>query len=316
MENSKNEILKKLIKRVPKGYLIPAVNNRASYMHLIQTYSPIKVLDIGTGSVGIYLAILALYYPHIKRFGIESNLDSYNNALKCLTELNMDVQLQCCNEIPLEWINTIDFVICNPPFYSSKEAIVDSKNLKLESTSTFNFNGKDFEMIYNGGEVEFIKPFIHALLNSKSLKWFSVQFGFKSSITKLIQHLKFIQSLFGLHLRVKTHKIAFKTVRYVVVFQFILKKPFKCQQKLTESQFNSLILELNNIGSIDSEGNTTTCLISLNSWSRQFKRSPMVLTSKFQSYFTIERQEYDFLIQGDGLSKSFYQYFKHKYKIT
>ena len=313
MKNS--EILRRLLDMVPMGYLRPAIGNRADYIHIIQQYSPKNILDIGTGSVAIYLVLLELHYPEVNRFGIEKNLDSYNNALEALSSLGLSSEIAHCSEIPKHWINKIDFIICNPPFYKSQDHITASK-LNKGAIDKLEFNGLPHELITDGGEVEFLKSIINQTLIARNLEWCSAMFGFKSSIEEIKKYLKYIQQIFGLHLTVHQHKISYRTIRWVLVWKFKLKRSFIEYCSMTDSQLLCVISEMEIYGRLDNDGSTKTTILRVNKWNRVFKRKESTLNSRFSSAFSLTQiSKNDFIISGDGLSKSFWRYVCARYQL-
>ena len=313
--------IKRALDMVPDGFLRPAIQNRAAYIHLIQKYNPKSILDIGTGSIAIYLLILQLYYPNIRTFGTENNQQSYNNALMIVKEFNLNSFIEHSSIIPMKWLNEIDFIICNPPFYKSESDILHSKSIK-QDIPKLAFQGKPHELITQGGEVEFIKSIINQSLHSRSLQYCSAMFGFKSSLILIKKYLKFIQSMFGLHLTIHQHSIYYtRTARWVLVWKFCLKGPFTLYYQLSKQQLEDVsALMLDHGEELDKDGSTTTCLLSKNTWSRQFTRHPnYTLKSRFKSVLTIQAVYYNnndlFMITGDGLGKSFWMFIVFKLQI-
>eukprot|EP00835_Amoeboradix_gromovi_P006959 NODE_960_length_2743_cov_0.177005.p1 type:complete len:331 gc:universal NODE_960_length_2743_cov_0.177005:279-1271(+) len=312
-----NKVIARVLKMVPDGYLIPAVQNRIDYINILQKYNPRNVLDFGTGSVAIYLVLIEIYYPNIDRYGIEKDESSFNNALRVLNELNFQSMIQLSSNIPLKWYRIIEFIICNPPFYKNQDQI-ESSNAAKSATTKLQFNGKPFEIICEGGEVQFMKNVINQSLMCIKLRYCSCMFGFKSSSEEIKYYIKYVQQVFGLHATIHHHKIAYKTIRWVLVWSFVLKRSFTEFCTLNESKLELIIKEIEAHGQLDIDASTYSALLSSNTWSRKFKRHPSELKSHFQSAFTISRNDLknEFIVTGDGLSKSFWRYLCTKLNIS
>lgn len=97
--------------------------------------------------------------------------------------------------IPLDkaGVESVDFTMTNPPFYSSEKEMNDSlakKNLPPSSACT----GAPVEMVTEGGELAFVTRILDESLQLKNkVRWYTAMFGFLSSVTgfvyKLQEHL-------------------------------------------------------------------------------------------------------------------------------
>lgn len=70
----------------------------------------------------------------------------------------------------IDWRRTtsgIDFTMCNPPFYASREEVLQSTEAKEFSPSAV-CTGADNEMITPGGEVAFVATMVKESIQSKS----------------------------------------------------------------------------------------------------------------------------------------------------
>ena len=78
--------------------------------------------------------------------------------------------------------NSIDFTICNPPFYSSAEELITSAALKSRPPHSA-CTGAEIEMVTPGGEVSFVGRIIEESCNLKGrVQWYSIMLGKFSSI--------------------------------------------------------------------------------------------------------------------------------------
>ena len=86
--------------------------------------------------------------------------------------------------------NSIDFTICNPPFYSSAEELITSAALKSRPPHSA-CTGAEIEMVTPGGEVSFVGRIIEESCNLKGrVQWYSSMLGKFSSIGSVIEQLK------------------------------------------------------------------------------------------------------------------------------
>ncbi|KAK0553286.1 hypothetical protein OC845_001286 [Tilletia horrida] len=92
-----------------------------------------------------------------------------------------------------------DFTMCNPPFYSSKQDMLDSAKGKAKGASAV-CTGTDGEMIFEvensqgaGGEVGFVKRMMDesfGLEHRSQVLWFTSMLGRLSSVDTLLDHLQ------------------------------------------------------------------------------------------------------------------------------
>lgn len=221
----------------PTENLCPAIPGRADYIHHMAdllgaktkvdpTAKPITCLDIGTGASCIY-PILGVTEYKWNCIGTDIDTKSLNSA-KRIVDLNpklhgkISLRLQQNpNQIfkgIIEKGDTIDITICNPPFHSSLEEAEKGtrrkvRNLKAKSQKPIprNFSGKHSELIYEGGEYQFIKNMI---LESKDFaqqcKWFSSLVSKQSNLKPLI---KILNSVMPSDIKKITIKTGNKTSR-------------------------------------------------------------------------------------------------------
>lgn len=199
----------------PDENLCPPIPGRADYLHYIADLlaenndgkipegEKIKCLDIGTGASCIYPIIGIGEYnwnfiaTDIDEKALQScqNIVDKNSLLKDKIELRFQKNL---NHIFTGIINEkdkIDVSICNPPFHESKEAALKSNQRKVTNLSgkydkNFNFSGNSNELIYEGGEIQFIENMIReSSIYSKNIMWFSTLVSKQSNLHKIDQYL-------------------------------------------------------------------------------------------------------------------------------
>jgi len=172
---------------IPADYLCPPIPGRADYIHhiadllcsnnygKIPTGSKIKCLDIGVGANCVYPIIGNKEYgwsfigSEIDPTAIENiaNLKENNLFLKDVIDVRLqsnpkDIFTGILNEGEI-----IDFVICNPPFHSSREEAeagtlrkLSNLNQKVVRKVNLNFGGQNGELWCEGGEERFARKMI------------------------------------------------------------------------------------------------------------------------------------------------------------
>ncbi len=172
---------------IPKGYLCPPVPGRADYLHylsdLMADYNngrpprgqKLRCLDIGVGANCIY-PIIARRLFDWSVVGSDIDTVALNSARKIINNnqlLKGHVELRQQknkNHILKGVFSTdeyFDCVISNPPFYTSREAAMTTKNRKIKNLSSYdnkqdqnNFGGQANELWCEGGEKWFISQMI------------------------------------------------------------------------------------------------------------------------------------------------------------
>ncbi|MFD2599567.1 23S rRNA (adenine(1618)-N(6))-methyltransferase RlmF [Sphingobacterium corticis] len=191
--------------------LCPPIPGRADYIHyvhdLLQSENkPLHVLDVGTGSSLIYPLIGASLYPWTF-VATDTNEQSLDNAYEVLDsnpdlKARIKLRLQRQSENILEGIirpnDQFDLIICNPPFYSSREQhwkTVVSKHEKLHKGKDLpvqNFGGLANELWCKGGEKAFITQMIYDSLRYKGqLLWCTALVADKAHLKPLIAVLEY-----------------------------------------------------------------------------------------------------------------------------
>ncbi|UYW00383.1 23S rRNA (adenine(1618)-N(6))-methyltransferase RlmF [Flavobacterium agricola] len=202
---------------IAKTNLCPPVPGRADYIHYvadvlaensgeIPTGKRVKILDIGTGASLIYPIIGVTTYnwefvcSEVDKASI-TNVNMIIERNKILKQ-NVTVRLQDNKRNILKGVllpgEYYDFVICNPPFYKSKEEATFQNNkkstnlgLKTNGKATPNFSGQNNELWYEGGEKAFITNMIYESVHFKGQSlWFSSLVSNKDSLKTLNIHLK------------------------------------------------------------------------------------------------------------------------------
>ncbi|GAB1194297.1 hypothetical protein APSETT444_003541 [Aspergillus pseudonomiae] len=93
--------------------------------------------------------------------------------------------------IPLEKLEVegLDFTMCNPPFYTSREELVSSAQAK-ERPPFSACTGAEVEMVTQGGEVAFVSRMIEESLRLRQkVLWYTSMLGKLSSVSILVEKL-------------------------------------------------------------------------------------------------------------------------------
>ncbi|KAH0612627.1 uncharacterized protein H6S33_009007 [Morchella sextelata] len=214
------ELTKCLLKRdfgltvdLPEDRLCPTVPNRLNYVLWMQDlidstsggptddYDPgrkVVGLDIGTGASCIYPLLACASRPGWHMYG--SDIDAASlRAARSNTALNADLiggritVLESTPDGPLfpPDIETLDFTMCNPPFYGSAAdhaASAAAKALPPSSACT----GSAAEMVYaGGGEVGFVARIIEESWNrGGDTTWYSSMVGKLASLAPLVESVR------------------------------------------------------------------------------------------------------------------------------
>ncbi|BGP58034.1 hypothetical protein JCM8202v2_005691 [Rhodotorula sphaerocarpa] len=169
---------------------------------------PVTGLDIGTGASAIY-PLLAVRYAaspaardvgRVRMLATDIDAESLQYARDNVARNKEDDSMSIHQVEPggpifpsavTESATSIDFTMCNPPFYSSAEEIASSQAGK-ERLPFAACTGAENEMITPGGEVAFVARMIDESLHLgvSKIRWFTSLLGKYSSIAPLIERLE------------------------------------------------------------------------------------------------------------------------------
>ncbi|MFC6268553.1 23S rRNA (adenine(1618)-N(6))-methyltransferase RlmF [Frigoriflavimonas asaccharolytica] len=201
----------------PAENLCPPIPGRADYLHYVADLlkennfgrmpnkGNITALDIGTGASCIYpiIGVAEYSWDFIATDTDSKSLESAAKIIKNNTILEDKVQLRLqgnSNHIftgILENNEKIDICICNPPFHESEEAAEKASRRKLINLSTekvenfaLNFSGNSQELIYPGGEIQFIENMIReSKIYAKNIGWFTTLVSKNSNLSRIYKLL-------------------------------------------------------------------------------------------------------------------------------
>lgn len=201
---------------MPKTNLCPPIPGRADYIHYIAdllaetnnnqipTGKRVKILDLGIGANAIYPIIGVAEYDW-EFIGSEVDNDSIKTAKNIIEnnpflKNNVSIRKQENKRNILKNIiqekEYFDVIICNPPFFKSKEEVLSKTSQKLRNLGkeingkpVQNFSGQNNELWCEGGEKAFITNYIY---ESKHFKTQAIWF---TTLVSNKEHLKPLQSL-------------------------------------------------------------------------------------------------------------------------
>ncbi|KAK4990510.1 hypothetical protein LTR66_006783 [Elasticomyces elasticus] len=246
------QLTKSLLKRdfgvsieLPDDRLCPPVPVRYNYVHWIQSlldttsdryddrYDPdrkVLGLDIGTGASCIYPLLATSTRPQWRMFGTEVDSHSLDYAEHNvhLNDLEDRISLRrsTCDGplIPLGalGLKQINFTICNPPFYSSKDDMESGHASKAVPPSAV-CTGAEIEMICEGGDAGFVCRMIdESLVLRDRVQWYTSMLGKLSSLHTVVARLK---EAGVKNWAITVLRAGSKTRRWAVGWSFVDRRP-------------------------------------------------------------------------------------------
>ncbi|RCI08986.1 hypothetical protein L249_5016 [Ophiocordyceps polyrhachis-furcata BCC 54312] len=192
---------------LPDDRLCPPIPNRHSYILWLKglldtsSYNPpgqrLVGLDIGTGASCIYPLLGCVQRPW-SFIATDIDIQSLAWARKNvqLNKLDPRIRVIDCQAdddlIPLRrlGLDSIDFVMTNPPFYASEAEMLESARRKARPPWTA-CTGSRTEMVVEGGEVAFVGRMLdESLVLGRRVRWYSAMVGFYASVITLVGRLK------------------------------------------------------------------------------------------------------------------------------
>jgi len=194
--------------------LTPGIPGRADYIHYLADFltsksialDKVTCLDIGTGASCIYPIIGVVEYGW-KFIGTDIDAKSLRYAQKICDENDqllkkVELRLQKKPHHILDGVinvdDHIDITLCNPPFYASIDEAESHNARKTRNVNkgktkqgARNFRGHPHELIYQGGELGFIKQMIkESSRYKKNVKWFSSLVSKSKNLNPILAALK------------------------------------------------------------------------------------------------------------------------------
>ncbi|GLI79717.1 hypothetical protein PoHVEF18_008057 [Penicillium ochrochloron] len=197
---------------LPNDRLCPPVPNRLNYIIWVQdlldtaagtvkdSYDPdreVVGLDVGTGCCSIYPLLGCKTRPKWKFVATDIDEQNARTAKENVVRNELESRIQIVKTdpegplFPIDEFNqkTLDFTMCNPPFYTSQEEMLSSAETKSHVPFSA-CTGAAVEMIAPGGEVEFVTRMINESLHLQDrIPWYTSMLGKLSSVTTLVELL-------------------------------------------------------------------------------------------------------------------------------
>lgn len=201
---------------LPADRLCPPVPNRhnyilwlkdlldstsASYTETYETERKVTGLDIGTGASLIYPLLGCAQRPGWSFVATDIDAESLVSARANAHANGLDSRIRVVDRaggasnalIPLdelEDLDTLDFVMTNPPFYASDDELLDLAARKAQPPHSA-CTGAAVEMVCEGGEVAFVGRMVEeSLVLRDRVQWYTAMLGKQSSLETLIERLR------------------------------------------------------------------------------------------------------------------------------
>jgi 23S rRNA (adenine1618-N6)-methyltransferase len=202
----------------PDENLCPPIPGRADYIHYVADLvaetnngtvpigDKITCLDIGLGASSIYpiLGITEYGWRFVgtdidaKSIASARHISNANESLKGKIDCRLQKDPTHIFEGVLNKEDKIDVTLCNPPFHASMEEARKGTRRKIKNLSgkkvkkpALNFAGVNNELVYDGGEYQFIQNMIRESAQfSKSCFWFSTLVSKESNLKGIYKRLK------------------------------------------------------------------------------------------------------------------------------
>ncbi len=201
----------------PEENLCPPIPSRVDYIHhladLIGTSNKeIRILDIGTGANCIY-PILGNSVYNWSFVGSDIDVNSLEVANKICKKNGLENQITLRQQKDSTQIlkgiikkdEVFTAVMCNPPFYKSKQEADEANNKKIKGLnpaknydekdmkkqSLRNFSGNTNELWYKGGEKAFLHNYLYeSSLHKEQCEWFTSLVSKKENVKSMYASLK------------------------------------------------------------------------------------------------------------------------------
>ncbi|KAJ5345232.1 hypothetical protein N7452_003236 [Penicillium brevicompactum] len=154
-------------------------------------------LDIGTGCIGIYPLLGCSTRPGWKFVATDIDPNNIRTAQQNVALNGLESRIRIIDSssdgplFPLEKLGheRLDFTMCNPPFYTSRDELVESAKQKKRPPFSA-CTGAEVEMVTRGGEVDFVRKMIDESLHLRDrIQWYTSMVGKMSSVSVLVETL-------------------------------------------------------------------------------------------------------------------------------
>jgi 23S rRNA (adenine1618-N6)-methyltransferase len=201
----------------PEDNLVPPIPGRADYIHYMADLltesnfgrkpagNKITCLDVGTGASCIYPILGVIEYGwnfiasdvNAKSLASAQNIVAGNLLLKGKVDCRLQNDPQAFFDGIITANDKVDITVCNPPFHASAIEASSGAKRKVQNLSgkkvkspELNFAGISSELIYDGGEHQFIHDMIaDSKRFSKACYWFSTLVSKQSNLKGIYKAL-------------------------------------------------------------------------------------------------------------------------------
>jgi 23S rRNA (adenine1618-N6)-methyltransferase len=206
----------------PNENLCPPIPGRADYIHyiadllaaknngIIPTGNEIAVLDVGIGANCIY-PILGVTEYGWQFIGSDVDPKSIESARKIIdNNQSLEGKIECKLQENSAHIfrgvidkeRKITVTMCNPPFHASADEALSGTRRKVRSLSgkkvakpDLNFAGVNNELIYEGGEYQFIQNMISESTEfAENVRWFTTLVSKSANLNGMYKLLEKLQA--------------------------------------------------------------------------------------------------------------------------
>ena len=191
---------------------------------------PVTGLDIGVGASCIYSLLACASALGWRMHGSDIDTHSLNHAQRNVDANKLSDRIKLTQTTPSDpliplhklGVSRLDFVMCNPPFYSSEEDMSRAyygKELPPSAVCT----GSTNEMICEGGDVGFVSRILtESLVLRERVQWYSSMLGRLASAQQLVAKLREHSIT---NFAVTNLKAGHKTRRWAVAWSFSDLRP-------------------------------------------------------------------------------------------
>ncbi|KAI0456396.1 hypothetical protein F5B21DRAFT_502295 [Xylaria acuta] len=236
---------------LPSDRLCPPVPNRHNYILWLkdlldstsssysEQYEPerkVTGLDIGTGASLIYPLLGCVQRSAWCFVATDIDVESLFSARANARLNHLESRIRIVDRVPPEPliplndldIDSIDFVMVNPPFYISDTELLDLAAQKSQPPHSA-CTGAPVEMVCEGGEVGFVQRMIdESLVLEGRIQWYTAMLGKQSSLKVLIEILKKHKIN---NFAVTTFIQGSKTQRWGLAWSFLSRRPSLCASR-------------------------------------------------------------------------------------
>jgi len=198
----------------PDTNLCPPIPGRADYIHymsdLLKGKDDITCLDIGVGSNCIY-PILGISEYNWNFIASDVNADAIatakeiiksNPTLKGKVKFRLQKDENKIFKGIIKPKDKIDVSICNPPFHASKKEALKGSMRKIRRLTgkrskkiQLNFSGMAKELIYKGGEKQFIQNMISESVHyAENCLWFTTLVSNEKNLNRIYSSLEKVEA--------------------------------------------------------------------------------------------------------------------------